>query len=401
MKFLSYCSHYFPASVSTLLHLLNGSVNYLSANSFLYSFIDHFPIHHLSTIFLITVSPKYIAETLSREDQNILRTASIIGRKFTREILYGILPPKMRTQMFCSIISMINSHWIVESVYKSSSSISLSSSSSPLSYRTHNGEFESIEYSFAHPLFYQTLYDLTPASDKARLHYSVAKHIEESYEGNPIHYARLGRHYGVAKDCRSKALEYYAKAAIYSLSDHVSSHEQCLEFLNKAKNYADTAMDYGSILGIIVTGKENLNLLQKIFVQTIEETTSVKSITSWDSLRNQQNLFRFKKNRIDISPLRGKDNLTNKINSNLKIENVDYLLDLFHDVEDEINLLYDEMVTINCVGIVYPWQTSYLKKWKTYSSDDEKILMREEFLSENSTRSLNLSNEKINIKSGI
>ena len=357
-------------------------------------------------------------ETLSREDQNILRTASIIGRKFTLETLYGVLPPKMRTQMFCSINSMVENHWIAESVSSSSPSTPSSSSSFSSSSRSscpypiqsspspptstststlsHLGQIEvaTMEYSFVHPLFYQTLYELTPASDKARLHYSVAKFLEESYGDNPIYYARLGFHYGVAKDCRSKALEYYSKAANYSLSDNILSFDQSLTFLNKAKNYADTAMDYGSILGILTAGVEELYLKKKILLECKELSSSAKTFLSWDTFRSQTSLLRLRKNRINIAPTIRKNHSLKK-SHDFTIENINILLDLFYDMEDKINLSYDGMVLLNCVGIIYSWQMLYLKKWKTFSFHDSQSPKLESFLTKNSTRSLSLSQGKI------
>lgn len=119
-------------------------------------------------------------EKLSSEDQNVLRTASIIGHDFSRETLYGILSPKMRTQMFNSIVSLVKNQWITDSKMNSS-----------------------CEYSFVHPLLYQTLYDLTPASDKARLHYAVASYIEDANEGDPAHFSQLGHQYRLVYTDRS------------------------------------------------------------------------------------------------------------------------------------------------------------------------------------------------------
>ena len=324
----------------------------------------------------------------------------------------------MRTQMFFSINSLVENHWIAESLtfgspsttssfsssssssrpypFQSSTSLSPPTSSLSSSCRSQN-EVETVEYSFVHPLFYQTLYELTPASDKARLHYSVAKYIEESYGGNPTYYARLGLHYGVAKDCRSKALEYYSKAANHSLSDNIVSFDQSLNFLNKAKNYADTAMDYGTILGILTTGVQELYSRRKILIECKEPFSSAKTFLSWDTFRSQTYLLRIRKNRINIAPPTGRNNSSKK-NHNFTIENINILLDLFYDMEDKINLSYDGMVLLNCVGIIYAWQMSYLKKWKTFSFEDSNSPQLESFLTKNSTRSLSLSQGKIKLK---
>ena len=288
-------------------------------------------------------------EILSREDQNILRTASIIGRVFSKEILYGILSPKMRTQMFSSIASLIKNMWIVE----------FESPQYPRNY-------DAIEYTFVHPLFYQTLYDLTPAGDKARLHYAVANYIEEAFEGNPKHYVQLGRHYGVAKDCRPKALEYFCRASVYYLSLGLNYFERALQLLLKAKIFADSAMDYGSILGIITDAIEQLNDLRNCFLSAAEDATQ-RSTASWDNFRKQQNKLKLKMklNRIEIAPLVSLTVVKNRsLRHDNDINNIDKLLGLYLKIDRDINLSYLNMVEINCVGVISSWQLSYLKKWK-------------------------------------
>jgi predicted ATPase len=48
-------------------------------------------------------------EKLSPRDKNILRTASIIGNRFSKQLLYGVLSPKMRKIVFESLISLVTS----------------------------------------------------------------------------------------------------------------------------------------------------------------------------------------------------------------------------------------------------------------------------------------------------
>lgn len=173
---------------------------------FYYFSSSHLFFHHL-----IPSPSSSLLETLSREDQNILRTASIIGRNFSSEILYGILSPKLRTQMFDSVLSLVKSQWIIE--IEASRGVS------------------STEYSFVHPLFYHTLYNLTPAGDKAVLHSAVACYLEAAHRRSPLYYAQLGRHFGLARDCRPKALEYFVRASVYCLSSGMVNYDEGLELL--------------------------------------------------------------------------------------------------------------------------------------------------------------------------
>ena len=150
-------------------------------------------------------------EKLTSEDQNVLRSASIIGHQFSRDILYGILSPKMRTHMFNSIQSLIKNQWIVET------------------------KAANDEYRFVHPLLYQTLYDLTPTSDKARMHYTIASYIEDAYQDNPSHFAQMGHHYGMSKDCRPKALEYFVRAALQCATGGLDSYDEVLDLVGQVR----------------------------------------------------------------------------------------------------------------------------------------------------------------------
>jgi hypothetical protein len=265
-------------------------------------------------------------ETLSREDQNILRTASIIGRRFSQETLYGILSPKMRTQMFDSVLSLVKTRWIVE---------------------THatKGTDATVEYSFVHPLFYQTIYDLTPAGDKATLHYAVACYLEDAHQRSPSHYAQLGRHFGLAKDSRPKALEYFVRAAVYSLSNGPSLYEEGLELLNNAGQYADSAMDFGTILGVVADRNQRLLAAKKR-----RDGMPLRSSSSTP--------HHFRSNKVQTSPP-----LRSSLDA-LQAEHVEHFLQKFADIEERLKRLYLEMVEMNCVGVVTDWQRPHLTRWK-------------------------------------
>lgn len=265
-------------------------------------------------------------ETLSREDQNILRTASIIGRRFSQETLYGILSPKMRTQMFDSVLSLVKTRWIVETLAKKSSDAT-------------------VEYSFVHPLFYQTIYDLTPAGDKAILHYAVACYLEDAHQRSPSHYAQLGRHFGLAKDSRPKALEYFVRAAVYSLSNGPSFYEEGLELLSNAGQFADSAMDFGSILGVVADRYQRLLAYKKR-----REGMTLRSSSSTPN--------HFRSIKVQSSPP-----LRSSLDG-LQPEYVEHFLQKFADIEKSLNRLYQDMVEVNCVGVVTDWQRPHLTRWK-------------------------------------
>jgi hypothetical protein len=118
-----------------------------------------------------------------------------------------------------------------------------------------------------HPLLYQTLYDLTPAGDKARLHSRVAIYIEDAYQGNPSHFAQLGHQYGLAKDYRPKAQEYCARAAVYYMSNGPLFYDEALQLLSQATVFADSALDYATLLGIVMERKNKLKLLRNQLIE--------------------------------------------------------------------------------------------------------------------------------------
>ena len=195
----------------------------------------HITSHHYIILYHITLHHILsTTEKLCREDQNILRTASIIGDVFNTAVLYSVLPPKLRSHMLMSINSLVEDQWITE-------------------IPTDPGK-----YIFAHPLFYQTLYDVTPAGERARLHYSIASCLEENHEGNPLFYAQLGLQYGLAKDYRSKATEYFIRAAVYNMSNGPLYYDEGLEQIIQAKIFADTAEDCGTMLGVILCHRNKL-----------------------------------------------------------------------------------------------------------------------------------------------
>jgi hypothetical protein len=194
--------------------------------------------HFLSTS-LIIIFPSIISEKLNREDQNILRIASIIGDVFSTNILYGVLPPKLRTHMANAIASLVDNQWITEMP-------------------TDSGQFN-----FVHPLFYQTLYDVTPAGERARLHHTIGCCFEEKHEGDPLYFAQMGHHFGLAKDCRPKALEHFVRAAVYSMSKGPLYFDEGLELLIQSKLFADVAEDCQTMLSVVLCNRTKLLAMRR------------------------------------------------------------------------------------------------------------------------------------------
>jgi hypothetical protein len=290
-------------------------------------------------------------EKLSSEDQNVLRHASIIGPEFSRDVIYGILSPRLRTEMFSSLISLVKNQWVTD--------VNIDSLS---------------EYSFVHPLLYQTLYDLTPASDKARLHYAVATFLEDSYEGNATYFKQLGYHYGLsATDCSSKALEYYVRAAVYSMSNGPLYYDESLYLLTKALEFTESAMDYGAILGIVMDRKAKLSNKKKELIEE-EKRALLPQVIRTPTRRYFINFSNA------IVPLQTshetevEDDSSFK-NCNLTIKGTDTFLDLFEKMEDELENHYKRVVLENKVGTTQVWQIPHLIRRKQIQS---KMFMKNE-----------------------
>ena len=314
---------------------------------------------------------RYIKKTekLCREDQNILRTASIIGDTFSTDILYGVLPPKLRVKMFHSVDNLVRNQWIIE-------------------VPDDIGKFK-----FVHPLFYQTLYDVTPASEKARLHYSIACYIEDKFDKQPTYYAQLGHQYGLAKDCRPKALEYFVRAAVYCMNSGPMYYEEGLELLIQAKIFTETATDYGIILSIILFNRNKLQCLRMKLIEDEEKdsyfTASDNNLPSRSKSFFNWNFPNFQKITPMGSPSnipstatsirQSRDSTKSKLSTfktdeqGLTVNGADIFLNFFRQVEEEINILYLDMMKNNLLGVPLEWQRIINDEMKGESKKQDEI----------------------------
>ena len=280
-------------------------------------------------------------EKLSSEDQNVLRTASIIGNDFNKDVLYGILSPLMRTHMNSSLSSLKRNQWVTDS--KTYSNIELPTN---------------VEYSFVHPLLYQTLYDLTPASDRARLHYAVASYIEDACEGQPSHFAQLGHQYSLASDCKPKALEYLVRAAVYCFSKGPLFYNEGLSRLKHATQFGSNSVDYEAIMGIVMDKKDMLTESRQqlskdekmvILLRSQEERSTFTSILS---------KLRAFFSRIPRLAEREQDRTFN--GEHLTLRGTDVFIRLLTNTEEILQGLADSAMKGGRVGEPFMWQLPYL-----------------------------------------
>ena len=272
--------------------------------------------------------------------------------------------------MFHSIDNLVRNQWIVEIV-------------------DDIGKF-----TFVHPLFYQTLYDVTPASDKARLHYAIACYIEDKFDKQPTYFAQLGHQYGLAKDCRPKALEYFVRAAVYCMNSGPFFYDEGLELLIQAKIFTETAIDCGIILSIILFNRNKLTCLRMKLIEDEERDCDGAAIDSAVPHRSKSffnwNFPNFQKITPITSPSRATSLHMNSKDSTksrpgtyktdgqgLTVNGADIFLNLFRQVEDEINSLYVEMLKNNLQGTPTEWQKTISDEMRGEARKQDELSVRD------------------------
>ena len=284
---------------------------------------------------------------LSSEDQNLLRIASIIGLSFSSEILFGLLSPKMRYQMETSVQSLKEKSWILDSIE------------------------EDGEYVFVHPLFHQTLYDLTPAGDRAKLHASVASFILEVHDEDPTYYSQLGHHYSLSAGCRPKAFEYFVRASIFSITKGPNYCEIGLKLLSHARSFADGAVDCECGLGIIEEQRNKIIALKMEMIK--EETGAPTNIKTPKS--TSKPIFNFRNLRITPKSGPDQDNMyceTHQMTS----DELAAVQDLFEAAELEYHEAYEEFMNSNILGVVVKWQLPFTKRFDSHKRDRRSTMHR-------------------------
>lgn len=139
---------------------------------------------------------------LSVDEQRVARTASIIGTSFTSDVLHSLLPKQLRPYLPTILHALVACHWLKVS-------------------NEQTAQCVHVEYSFAHPLLQQTLYDLTPCRVRISMHLAIAQHIEEIHPEDVAYFMNLGFHYSRNGGHSKKTYEYLTRAAFDMVgSDH-------------------------------------------------------------------------------------------------------------------------------------------------------------------------------------
>lgn len=173
----------------------------------------------------LTLLIVYRLEKLSSDEQHILRTAAIIGYSFSRYILYGVLSSRLKAYMYDSLKVLLKKNWICASSQEDS------------------------EYVFNHPVVYNTLYDITPQSDRIAIHRTIADYLENMHSEDPNQYKLLCEQFSYCNE--EKAFEYALKAAEISLSPPELDIQKAIDMLMKGLSFVKDEVDCNTITALI------------------------------------------------------------------------------------------------------------------------------------------------------
>jgi hypothetical protein len=151
--------------------------------------------------------------------QRVLRTASVIGVTFTRDVLHEVLPRHLKDSLHNNLGLLVRQMWLFE-----------------------DPDDDQL-YAFSHPHAQQVLYELTPSSERNYLYEKIAECVEEKHGTDPAYFTALSHYY---KHCDiDKALQYVVKAEAALLMDVTTVFEfaEAVEFLSTSMPLCQSASD--------------------------------------------------------------------------------------------------------------------------------------------------------------
>jgi hypothetical protein len=115
------------------------------------------------------------------------------------------------------------------------------------------------DYIFNHTLLHETIYDLTPSSDRNSLHKSIAEYYENLHADDPQFFGDLSHHFAYCNP--SKAFEYAVKKADYCIEEE-GDMESCCVILNESLKFVQTVVDTQVIMVILDKVRELFELVE-------------------------------------------------------------------------------------------------------------------------------------------
>eukprot|EP00981_Chlorochromonas_danica_P014457 scaffold8015_cov165-Ochromonas_danica.AAC.15 len=161
-------------------------------------------------------------ERLTPDVQKVVRIAAVLGYRFSRHVLYGVLQRRQRNTMNAALQQLIESKWITKV------DIDLTTSTN--------------DYKFNHPLLQSTLYHLTPATDRKELHRSAAKCLLEVYGPEEVRiYSDLIEHF--AEFDHHEAFKFTIQYIDYHVRMQENYSVQILRYIDLAVTFANTSLE--------------------------------------------------------------------------------------------------------------------------------------------------------------
>lgn len=160
-------------------------------------------------------------EKLEPDTQQVLKTASVIGMEFSREVLSGVLPTALKSITSTVLKQLTKEQWITPN------------------------QGEDIGYTFNHPLVHSSILSLLPSGDSNFIHRLVAECLIEINNTNgddATTCSDISYHYSFCNN--SKAFEYCVKAADLYIYEDI---ESCLAMLNCCMGYCRTVIDIKTV----------------------------------------------------------------------------------------------------------------------------------------------------------
>ena len=176
-------------------------------------------------------------EQLSFEQQAIIKYASIFGEQFQLNLLYKILPIKLR-ENFDKNIEILKEQSLIYCLTE---------------------DLKWSIYIFQNDLIRTTIYQLFPKSNAAQLHVQIANLIQTLHFTNlKPYYSVISMHYIAAENNKSLAFKFTVKAADYALS--VGNYTDSLTYSKLAKTLISNEKDFEILLSVVTFAVKDIKM---------------------------------------------------------------------------------------------------------------------------------------------
>jgi len=234
------------------------------------TFLDIVKDGHLKDSLLFVIICR--VEKLSPIQQTILKYASIVGTKFSSQILSGILPLNY-IENLRQDIHILEDHGFI--------------------YYNEDEFSEDVDtYVFHNELIHQTIYDLLPKSASKDLHTAIARVYIELFKMHPEKYfAVISFHFATGESDFTEAFDYSMKASSYAMAKEI--WPDTLFYAQQAKSFITVSADIDELLILVKDAR-------KILSNSIKRKKSPVDTDILDKLRVLYVALQFEKSQWQI-----------------------------------------------------------------------------------------------------